>query len=197
MGKSFWLAVIPWLWRQICWHVSSRMYKSSLLGRDHLHFEKISFFTLFLFILIPPKFNLVILDSRFSFRTQTSKVQLVQVSRFKIPRFRGSRFGVNSIQVLNTSHIPDLQNNFEVSNLWKLWKYFNIMKTKRIFFQNQTLPNLEKSTRVLLKSRIYFSRSLVDDWGPSVHVFCSRRRTISAVSPKYNLSVGCDSTFAA
>ena len=87
-----------------------------------------------LYLLIPPKFNLVILDSRFSFRTQTSKVQLVQVSRFKIPRFRGSRFGVNSIQVLNTSHIPDLQNNFEVSNLWKLWKYFNIMKTKRFFF---------------------------------------------------------------
>ena len=62
--------------------------------------KRFSFFTLFLFILIPPKFNLVILDSRFSFRTQTSKVQLVQVSRFKIPRLRGSRFGVSSIQVL-------------------------------------------------------------------------------------------------
>ena len=189
MGKSFWLAVIPWLWRQICWHVSSRMYKSSLLGRDHLHFEKISFFTLFLFILIPPKFNLVIVDSRFSFRTQTSKVQLVQVSRFKIPRFRGSRFGVNSIQVLNTSYIPDLQNNSEVSNLWKPKGFF--FKIRRYLISKKVC------TRVVLKSRIYFSRSLVDDWGPSVHVFCSRRRTISAVSPKYNLSVGCDSTFAA
>ena len=43
MGKSFWLAVIPWLWRQICWHVSSRMYKSSLLGSTHLPKKSVLF----------------------------------------------------------------------------------------------------------------------------------------------------------